>query len=303
MRRKIFTIGTSVVAMAFLSACSANDARLAQFDRFAAAGQSYSKSIVTLMDASVDTVLSTDSADLRTVRKNNPDPEERKAFLLELDELMRDRMAILSAIKRSTKLLSAYFNSLAALSNDEEGAKAVELENGIAASASKLGVELAKFANDFGGKASSDNAKTLLDSAVPVAVRTYRRAKLDKVLEETAPSVGEAIDIHSALLIELGDQITAEKRLANEVAYTVDVVTPYKSQGSLPGNWDQTRKTHLLEEFSIVQLEEALNASSQMKQAFLALVENRADGPSFDLILQDIRDLAVFAAQFSDQTS
>lgn len=284
----------SVVFLFFLAGCST--ARLEQFSQFAATGQAYTVALPKVLDVALQSTIEANSSELIETRDKITDPGERANKLAASDTEIRRRAQAFQAIKTQTFLLGAYFTGIAALAESDAG-------EGLAKSTQNAADALAKISKDVAelqiGKAP---IKDVLGDVVPIVVAAFQRAKLEQVLKATAESVGRSIDIHIALLAQLGIVIRDEQEVAIGTTKLNEVDRQYRDAGALPGNWKARRAELLLEQARLGELEEALKAAQKLKLAFIDLVENESSSATLALLLQDIQRLISLAERITGKS-
>jgi hypothetical protein len=284
----------SVLPLLLLAACST--ARLEQFSQFAATGQTYTTALPKVLDLALESTIAANSSELVETRKLIKDGSERAKNLNDSDKEIQVRAEAFRTIKAQTNLLGNYFTALAALAGSDAG-------DGLAKSAQDAAQALSQISESAStltiGKAP---VKDVLGAAVPIAVAGFQRAKLEKVLKDTAGSVGRSIDVHVALLDRLGVVIREEQAVLMGNKMLKEVGRIYRDEGDLPDDWEARRAELLLKQSRLGELEEALKAAQKLKLAFVDLVENRRSSASLPLLLQDIQTLMALAERISGKS-
>jgi len=281
----------SVAPLLLLAACSS--ARLDQFSQFAAIGQTYTTALPKVLDVALQSTIEANSAELAGARELIQNPNERAVNLNAFDEEIQRRGKAFRTIEAQTNLLGSYFTALAGLANSDAG-------DGLAKSAQDAADALAGVSDKVSDlKIGGASVKDVLGDAVPMAVAAFRRAKLEKVLKETAGSVGRSIDIHVALLDRLSLVIHDEQAVALRNTKLTEVDRKYVREGDLPDDWKSRRAELLLEQARLGELEEALKAAQKLKLAFVDLVENKTSSASMPLLLRDLQKLVSLAERIS----
>ena len=284
----------SIVLLFFLASCST--ARLGQFSQFAATGRTYTVALPKVLDVALQSTIEANSSELVETRDKITDPNERANMLAASDKEIHRRAQAFQAIKTQTNLLGAYFTGLAALAESDAG-------EGLAKSTQDAADALAKISKDAATlKIGEAPVKDVLGDVVPIVVAAFKRAKLEKVLKATAESVGRSIDIHVALLDQLGVVIRGEQEVVIGITKLREVDRKYRDAGALPETWKTRRAELLLEQARLGELEEALKAAQKLKLAFVDLVENENSSTSLTLLLQDIQRLISLAERISGKS-
>ena len=281
-----------IVAMSLLGACASNEARVGQFDDFAKAGAAYTESVDTLLDASLLTMIRADNQVLIRTRSLVSDQSDRADSLREHDDETIERGQVLGDIRRQTDILKDYFLAVGLLANSEEGSAVADATSGLSQSAKTLAGKLRQLSGKIDettfGEQSID---PLLDNFAEVAVAAKQRKDLEEALKATAKPVSESIEIHKAALEAIRDQMTADFEVLSEQERTERIGLPFVNDGDLPNDWGQRRTDWLRSRLEIAELDSAVAASDKLQLAFQALLENRAEGQSFDLLLRDLNGL------------
>lgn len=281
----------SIVLLFFLTSCAT--ARLEQFSQFAATGQTYTVALPKVLDVALQSTIEANSSELVETRDKITDPAERANQLAASDEEIHRRAQAFQAIKSQTTLLGAYFTGIAALAESDTG-------EGIAKSTQNAADALAKVSKDAATlKIGEAPLKDVLGDVVPIVVAAFQRSKLEQVLKATAESVGRSIDIHVALLDQLGIVIRGEQAVVIGITKLKEVDRKYRDAGALPENWKARRAELLLEQARLGELGEALKAAQKLKLAFVDLVENKSSSISLTLLLQDIQRLISLSERIS----
>jgi len=284
----------SIVLLLFLASCST--ARLGQFSQFAATGQIYTVALPKVLDVALQSTIEANSSELVETREKITDPKERADKLAASDKEIQRRAQAFQAIKTQTNLLGAYFTGLAALAESDAG-------EGLAKSTQDAADDLAKISKVAATlKIGEAPVKDVLGDVVPIVVAAFQRAKLEQVLKATAESVGRSIDIHVALLDQLGVAIRGEQAVAIGITKLKEVDRKYRDAGALPEKWKARRAELLLEQARLGELGEALKAAQKLKLAFVDLVENKSSSASLTLLLQDIQRLISLAERISGKS-
>jgi hypothetical protein len=283
-----------IVLLFFLASCST--ARLEQFSQFAATGQTYTVALPKVLDVALQSTIEANSSELIEIRNTITDPNERVEKLAAMDKEIQRRAEAFQAIKTQTNLLGAYFTGIAALAESDAG-------EGLAKSTQNAADALAKISKDAATlKIGEAPVKDVLGDGVPIVVAAFQRAKLEQVLKATAESVGRSIDIHVALLDQLGVVIRNEQEVAIGITKLAEVDRKYRDPGALPETWKARRAELLLQQARLGELEEALKAAQKLKLAFVDLVENKSSSASLTLLLQDIQRLISLAERISGKS-
>ncbi len=265
-------------------------ARLAQFDRFATAGTAYTRSIHTLLDASVRTSVEADNRVLLMSRELVSDPDFRREALNDHDDVTKARMRVMADVGRHTRLLENYFLAIAALATRDQATSLGESATGFANALGALNKDLAT------EKIGDQSVADFLGQAVAIVVASRQRAFLDEVLEDTADTVGRSIDVHGAVLEAVRAQLLADLELIADDYRERLIAAPFVGADALPEDWGQRRADWLDRNVTIAELDQAISASHKLKLAFVALVENKLDSDALALMIQDIQRLAGLAA-------
>jgi hypothetical protein len=264
-----------------LCACGTT-ARVNRFREFARAGEAYADAADRVYREAGDVAVDTDSALLTRLRERLPE-EERAGIVLEHNELIRERLALLEDLRRHARLLQSYFRSLAALA-ESEGPSA------IGEAAGRVVGELEQLGNGVRSRFDQTRLEAFSAGAVTLVMAKVRSAELERELEAHAPLIERHLDLHEAALRVLAEQMRTDLQAMLQMRESSDVVRPYAS-GALPAGWTGERRRLLTLGRSLETVDAAADAARDLRVSFLALLENRYDVADLELFLEDLGEL------------
>lgn len=291
--------GSLLIAIT-LQGCASNIARIDQFDQFAQAGHIYSAGFNEAVDESFDVMVENDSLLLLRARNFNSDEDFRREALMQYNEQALERMSINRDLAAHIGYLDSYFKSLGVLTSRKDDGELGKLSTGIAGSlknaTTALGALNSRIAD---AKIGEQPIATFLDANTPRIVAIYQRAQLDRILRDTGPTVARAIDTQIAALEAMKKQVIADRQdlIDDEWARTVE--KPYVASGRLSSDWGSKRIMLLRQRAKAGKVDAALKAARKLKIAYIALLENRAENGSFELLVQDIAQIVTFAEELT----
>ena len=116
LSNRIFNRAMVLTAVVGLPACTA--ARIDHFERFAEAGVAYAGAIDALTLEAAHAAIDADSAALARAREALSEPQRREA-ILEHNDLLKQRVALLGDLQRHADLLRDYFLVLGAMAGSD----------------------------------------------------------------------------------------------------------------------------------------------------------------------------------------
>jgi hypothetical protein len=256
------------LAAALLSGCGA--ARAGRFEAFAATGLNYAQVRSQFLRHSLDVSIERDTLELRK-QHEALDAAGRARVLTEQDNIVRERIAILSDLDRHGALMSQYFLALARLASPQADANA-------AAAATRLSGELGGLTNALSKKTLNGNPiSELLGQATGLAVGRLRNRALEKHLKEHSQTVQRELALEEQLLRVLTDEMIADRRALQAHERRTVLVPPFRGDRP-PPEWDAERKRFLLVEVDLTRARAAQDAAQQLRRVFESLAGGANDG-------------------------
>jgi hypothetical protein len=262
------TLPLILLCAAALSGCAST--RLSRFRAFSQAGAAYVKASQTVLDEAGTAAIRADSAVLRNTRPAWT-AQERRAAVIENNELLRQRLAILHNIGAHQRLLQDYFETLAALADSDAPNTLAEASQAAFASVARLSPAI-KDARI--GKASV--AGLVPAVAAPIVTRFKVRA-LNAELKMRAKPVADELALQEGAFQAVTQELRTDLRVQLNLLETDSIVAPFAAEGALPAEWASRRETILGATAAVESADAASRAARKLREAFTALVENRLD--------------------------
>ena len=287
-----------VVLALMLGACASNEPRVNQFADFADAGTTYTSSVTSLLDASLESAIEADNAVLMRTREFNQDQELLELALNEHEKATRDREEVLDKIRLQTRLLDDYFAALGLLASRADDSATAKAMSGLTEATEKLAGELGTLSDTIAeAKIRDKPVSDYLGNLSSLVIDSYQRQALDRILEATAEPVRRSLNVHHAALKAMRAQMEDERKLIAEWKRTKLINRPYLGGKKLPANWEANRRAWLIDKGDIRDVDQAVAASKKLEQAFEKLLSTDAEGLPFKLLIQDLKGLAAVAKQ------
>jgi hypothetical protein len=261
------------VAALSLSASGCATARVNRFRGFAEAGAVYVKTTAVVLDEAEAAAIAADSMVLEKSRPGLT-PEQRGKTILEHNELLRERLALLADLRRHGMLLRSYFEALAALAESDGPSGIGDAAEGLVTSLGQLHprIENAKVGDlavsGFVGKAAN------------LVVARFRLSALERELE-----------LQKAALTVVTEQMETDLKATLLQRESNEVVLPYAGEDPLPKSWAEKRQEILLASVRVSSARAAADAAEKMKIAFVALVEGRFTQEDLSALISDVNEI------------
>ncbi|MHC4080554.1 MAG: hypothetical protein ACYS15_00015 [Planctomycetota bacterium] len=270
-------------AAAGLAACTT--ARIDQFERFAEAGVAYSGAIDALTLEAANAAIDADSAVLARAR-DAINAEERTQTILEHNDLLKQRVALLRDLQRHADLLRNYFLVLGAMAASDAPA-------GLGAAAEQVVVSMEVVSGRIRDARVGDApVSDFSGSVVRISVARFQRAVLERELETRAALLERELDLQHAALQAIAGEMSADLEAVLGQQELVEVIDPYRSaKGSLPRTWTRRRREILTATAAVESAAAAAEAAASLKQSFVALAENRYTLSDFRALMADVDEI------------
>ena len=193
-------------------------------------------------------------------------------MLIEHNEAVVANIKAYAAIKKQTGLLSDYFTALGALASFDG-------ESAIGSSAGDTVKSLQALVPDLqSAKIGNASLPDIAEAAVPLIVSNIKATKLRNELARNGTTILHQLDLQSALLTMLADDIAQDQDVIGQNDMLEDVLKPFANDGSVPGSWAARRREILNEQaLAPAPAAEAAELSKKLKLAFTGLVEGRLE--------------------------
>ncbi len=267
-------------AVLLLTACATG--RVNQFRQFADAGISYAEAVDALTREAASATVDADSAVLTRVRSSVPQ-DDRARTVLDHNQLLRQRVEVLTDLRRHARLLGAYFVTLASMT--DPGAPA---EFGVAAAelVESLGVVGARLRTARVGDLAVDD---FTGSVVEISVAHVQKAMLERELRARATVLARELDLQQAAMHVVVEGMRTDLALVLRNQEKLEVVDPYRGSAKLPKSWAKRRREILTASTAVASAEAAGLAARRLGVSFAAVVENRFGAAEFLALMGDIQ--------------
>lgn len=283
---KRITVFASIIIIpsVFLVGCAGG--RVNQFKNFAEAGIAYSDSIETLTKQAGEAAVDADSLILTTMRKDLA-LEKRGQEIVEHDDLLKERFALLGVLRRHARLLKSYFVSLAALADSSAPSDIGASTGQMVSSIETLGDQIRK-----SQKISSEADAQYAGGAAKMIIAHFQNAALEQELKKRCKTIEKEIDLQDAAFEAMAGQIRTDLQVVLNTQESDEVVGPFEgSKEELPKDWVKRRREILLSNLSLGAIDAACDAAKNLKIAFVALVENRFTMTDYQALIKDINEI------------
>jgi hypothetical protein len=278
-----------LAAAVWLPACTT--ARIDQFGRFAEAGVAYADAVDALTLEAANAAIDADSAALARARGGLSEQQRREA-ILEHNDLLKQRVALLRDLQHHAGLLRNYFLALAALGeSDAPGAIAAEAE-ALATSIDALGARIR--AERIGG----EEIGSLTGSLARITVARFQREALERELRLRAALLQRELDLQHTAMEAIAEELRADLAAILGQQELVEVIEPYRSSSAkLAKSWAKRRREILVATTAAESADAAASAAAALKWSFRALVENRYTLADYRAVLADINAIITLLEQ------
>jgi hypothetical protein len=269
------------------------------------AGIQYAQATAKVVDVASDAAVDADS-DTQIVTKPRPpvSPEQqdqRAARLEELDAQLVQTISLYATLKRSVNAVEAYFRALEDLAN---GSQAGAIGQGVKSVAERVD-SLSDALEKGAGKPLLTQAQVnAIGGLAKVVAAEVHGAKVARVLERDAPTIGRALALQERVLELAGDDIRNHLTKSNNQLYLGKVKAPYV-KGDIDGTWASHRRTYLRVR-ALGQTEAALTsaqaAAKQMQNVWQRILSGEYSATELTAMLKDTEDLLEAVGALKDAT-
>jgi len=274
-------LGVLLFIILVLPSCAA---RNNQFKQFSQAGIAYGKAVTVVLDEAGTAAIDTDSM---VLEKSRPDlsSEERGPEITQHNKLLRERLRLLEDLKRHARLLTSYFEALAALAEGGRPSGVSTAAEGVVASLAKLhsGIADAK----IGGASIS----SLIGPIAGIAVGRFKSKALENELKKRAETIDRELELQKAALTAVAGQLRTDLQAQIQQEESQEVVLPFVRNDPLPKSWSDRRKEMLRTQVSLASVDSAADAAERLRIAFIALAEGRSQSLEFESVVSELNAL------------
>ncbi len=271
-------------------------ARFAQFQKFSQAGVTYADTVPAILDEAFELALAVDSLVLTRTRNHLTRPQRIRA-LSESTKALQERQQVFGEIRRHAVLLRTYFVALGQLAASDADSGIPQATEGLVQSMQGLSGKLKDQTINFG-----NNIKIPIDKFVgaiaTIAVRSYRSAVLTRELRRNAQVIERELAIQEAAIQAVAEGMRDQVQLQINDEMLRQVARPYVNDGSLPSDWNARRLAIFKRNTTIAAADAAAKAAKNLRLSFIALVENRFDLASLNLLISDLNAVVSFVEKY-----
>jgi hypothetical protein len=273
-----------VICLVALS-CGCSSVRVSHFQEFAKSGKAYTQTASVLLDQAAISAIESDSRILIQTR-DKLTVAERTETVIEHNKLLKERIVLLNDIRSHLRLMEQYFLALEQLAADDG-------DSGIGDSCAALTESMGQISDRIrSAKVGSMSLPEFSKDAARIVVKQYRRKALDAELAARACVIEKELDLQQAVLKAIGRQMRFEFEMVLNQKEVETVVRPYRQDEALSSQWAAQRSSYLLMNQSLRDLDSASQSAQQLRQSFIALVENRYTPADLEKTLQEINSIS-----------
>ncbi len=263
-------------------ACAAP--RAEQFRQFAQAGMAYAGAVDALTRDAGDAAINADSAVLERVREGLESEEERQHAVLDHDQLLKERLAILTDLSRHAQLLAAYFSGLDALAASRQpaaaaaGTAAQDLVRSMGALSSRIRE----------ARIGDEPVARFSGTVTAIVVGNLRSAALERELRTRGPALERELDMQRAAMQAIAEALRADLSISLNQQELVEIIEPYRGEARLARAWHRRRREILGASTASASAEAGVAAAAALKDSFTALAGGELSTWSVAGLLADI---------------
>ena len=284
-----------LILLLLISVTSCVSTRVNQFAVFANAGRNYSKAMEALTMEAGKLAIDADN-ELLLKEREHLTAEERGEIYLERSEALKGLLGSLQGIRQHTRLLERYFAALGALAASGSPAIITAELGSVMGSLSALRPQLEKAS--IGDASVAD----LLGSATPLVISGIKSQALEHELRRNGPVIERELELQSALLKALSQQMAEDMELLLDLKDFDAVTRPFVEAATLGDPWKAKRKELLTGFLSLDAVDKAATAAETLKKGFLELVEKRMGPTGWTPLFEDIHAMLDLAEMLRKQS-
>ncbi len=263
-------------------ACAAP--RAEQFRQFAQAGIAYAGAVDALTREAGGAAIDADSAVLERARDGLESKEERQQTVLEHDQLLEERLAILTDLSRHAQLLAAYFSGLDALAASRQPA---------AAAAGAAAQELVQSMGVLSGRIrdaqiGAEPVARFSGAVTAIIVGNLRSTELERELRARGPALERELDTQRAAMQAIAEALRDDLAITLDQQELVEIVEPYRGEARLARAWHRRRREILVASTASASADAGAAAAAALKDSFTALARGELSSWSVAGLLADV---------------
>jgi hypothetical protein len=271
----------SAIFLLPLAGCAT--ARLTQFNTFAQAGITYVTASQTVLTDAGNAAVNTDSPLLVKFR---PDltPAQRTARVTASDTALKQRLHELQLVSAHGKVLQAYFQALASLSDPKAANTVGTAAQGVYDSFAKISPELKN------AKMGSTSVSSFIPTVIAPVVATFKVHALNEELKARSEKIAEELAIQKAAFSAIASEFKTDAQELQQLQ-EIDSINQFAASAALPADWATTRLPLLSRPVTVASADAASQAADQLSKAWTALVADKLDSNGFTLLMSDISNI------------
>lgn len=264
--RNSFVKGLAVVLVG--SAVTAGCATTQEYAGFAQAGSSYAAAVDRLLVASRDTTIDATSNRLlaNDAVNNLTLPQYQAASGPD-----RARLEVIEGLRLHADLLGKYFRTMSKLTDSKAPADVQASLNGTVGGLNAVGKQLR------GAPIFNDDAKAAIGTIGQLVVSAKIRGALHDEISAREAILRQELVLQEQLLKALSAAIEQDLKVTTQIREQRLVITPLTEEKPLanPDQWVASRRSVLLANSEIAELQSASRAARDMRETFEDLVAGR----------------------------
>jgi hypothetical protein len=277
-----------VLHLAIVLLGAAGCASTQEYAGFAVAGSNYAAALDRLLVASRDaTVDATSNRLLQDDALTNLTLEQYR----QLADGDRSRLEVIEGLRLHADLLGRYFRTLSRLTDSSAPA---EVKNALASTVAGLnGVSRGLHASGL----LSDPAKAAIGAIGEVVIAARIRGALREELQMRQTTLRRELALQEELLAALGQSIAHDLLISIQAREGRDVIAPLRAEEPIADadRWVATRRSVLLAEPKVAELQNASRAAKEMREAFEDLLSGRLSGARLNGLVAELDPMIAIA--------
>lgn len=210
------------------------------------------------------------------------------ARVTQSDTLLKQRLQVLGLISEHGKLLQAYFQALASLSDPKATNTVGTAAQGVYDSLAKMSPTLKN------AKMGTTSVSSFVPTVTAPIVATFKARALNQELKARSGAIVNELALQEAAFSAIGTELktdTQEQQNFNET----DSINQFATAAPLPPEWASQRLALLSTPAAVSSADAASKAAAQLRSAFTAVVEGRLDSAGFESLMSDISNMLMIA--------
>ncbi len=261
--------------------------RLNDFNNLSTAGAAYVTATQAVLDSAATSAVSADSAILIAARPTLKETA-RQTRLKTSNNLLKQRLTLLSALSAHGKLLQQYFEAIGALSDPNATDTVATAAQSAYKSLSEISMSIKN------AKVGATGMSTFIKDVADPVVATFKVRRLDTELKTRSSAIAREIALEQAAFAAISSDVKTDLQVQQNLAMEA-VLDQYDSAAALPNDWASARLANLKTPTPVAALDAAAAAATKLQQAFSAVVGNRLDAAGFASLMSDTSNLLTIA--------